>query len=253
MQDKRFITAILSVLLMAVAVLNAQAQTVEKLKLKRHYRYDHLDTIIDAIGKDTDIRFIYDTEHLHPYKMSVDPLSPDSKVKTVGAVLKRLQNGWDMTVLVGEDGYIYIARDAEHLRQLRQQNQQETVQREVTEHKQIIGDGPVKTGFTLTGEIIDHSTSERIPYAMVTINGTSTGAMSDANGRFTLTKVPADTCTLKIDYIGYLSKEVTLAPSEDNPALLIEIEPQPQDIAAVFVVGRKADKALQANTQEHKL
>lgn len=33
----------------------------------------------------------------------------------------------------------------------------------------------------------------------------------------------------------------------------MEIEPQPQDIAAVFIVGRKADKALQAHTQEHKM
>lgn len=53
--------------------------------------------------------------------------------------------------------------------------------------------------------------------------------------------------------MGYLSKEVTLSPSEDNPMLIVGIEPQPQDIAAVFVVGRKADKALQANTQEHKM
>lgn len=75
----------------------------------------------------------------------------------------------------------------------------------------------------------------------------------DANGRFTLTKVPSDTCTLKVDDIGYLSKEVTLSPSEDNPMLIVGIEPQPQDIAAVFVVGRKADKALKANTQEHKM
>ena len=240
-------------LLMVVSVQSLHAQSVEKLKLKRYYRTDHLDLIIDAIGKDTDLRFIYDTEHLHRYRLSVDPLSYDSKLKTVGAVLKLLRNSWDMEVLVGEDGYIYIARDKEHLLQLQESNQAANVQRQTIEHRQIVGSGPVKKDFTLTGEIADKSTAERIPYAMISINGTSTGAMTDANGRFTLTKVPADTCTLKIDYIGYLSKEVTLSPSEDNPALYIEIEPQPQDIAAVFIVGRKADKALQAHTQEHKM
>ena len=240
-------------LLAALSAPEAQAQTVEKIKLKKFYRTDHLDVIIDAIGKDTDIRFIYDTEHLHRYRMAVDPLQYDSKVKTVGAVLNILRNSWDMEVLVGEDGYIYIARDRDHLQQLQERNQAATVQRQSVEHKKIVGDGPVKRNFTLTGEIADRSTAERIPYAMITINGTSTGAMTDANGRFTLTKVPADTCTLKIDYIGYLSKEVTLSPSEENAALYIELEPQPQDIAAVFVVGRKADKALQANTQEHKM
>lgn len=240
-------------LLVALSVQPLEAQSIEKIKLKRTYRTDHLDVIIEAIGKDTDLRFIYDTEHLHKYKLRVDPLEYDSKVKTVGAVLNVLRRSWDMEVLLGEDGYIYIARDKEHLQQLQSRNQAATVQKQETEHKKIIGSGPVKKNFTLIGEIIDKSTAERIPYAMITINGTSTGAMTDANGRFTLTKVPSDTCTLKVDYIGYLSKEVTLSPSEDNPMLTVEIEPQPQDIAAVFVVGRKADKALQANTQEHKM
>ena len=250
---KRFLTAILYVLLMALSVQNLEAQSIEKIKLKRHYRTDYLDVIMDAIGKDTDLRFIYDTDHLHKYRLRVDPLSYDSKEKTVGAVLDILRNSWDMEVLLGEDGYIYIARDKEHLKQLQSRNQAATVQKQETEHQKIIGSGPVKKNFTLIGEILDKSTAERIPYAMITINGTSSGAMTDANGRFTLTKVPSDTCTLKVDYIGYLSKEVTLSPSEDNPMLTVEIEPQPQDIAAVFVVGRKADKALQANTQEHKM
>ena len=250
---KRILTAMLYALLMALSVSSLEAQTVEKLKLKRFYRPDHLDVIIDAIGKDTGLRFIYDKEHLHRYRMSVDPLSYDSKVKTVGAVLKILSNSWDMEVLVGEDGYIYIARDKDHLQSLQNRNLTATVQRQTVEHRQIVGDGPIKRDFTLTGEISDMATAERIPYAMITINGTSTGAMTDANGRFTLTKVPSDTCTLKIDYIGYLSKEITLSPSEENEPLYIEIEPQPQDIAAVFVVGRKADKALQAHTQEHKM
>lgn len=243
----------LYVLLMALSVQPLEAQSVEKIKLKRHYRTDHLDVIMDAIGKDTELRFIYDTEHLHKYKLRVDPLEYDSKVKTVGAVLNILRRSWDMEVLLGEDGYIYIARDKDHLQQLQSMNQAVTVQKQESEHQRIVGDGPVKKNFTLIGEILDKSTAERIPYAMITINGTSTGAMTDANGRFTLTKVPSDTCTLKVDYIGYLSKEVTLSPSEDNPMLIVEIEPQPQDIAAVFVVGRKADKALQANTQEHKM
>ena len=250
---KRYLTAILYVLLMALSVQSLEAQTVEKIRLKRFYRPDQLDVIIDAIGKDTDLRFIYDKEHLHRYRLSVDPLAYDSKVKTVGAVLDILQGSWDMEVLLSEDGYIYIARDKDHLRQLQNRNQTATVQKQETEHRMIVGSGPVKKDFTLIGEILDKSTAERIPYAMISINGTSSGAMTDANGRFTLTKVPSDTCTLKVDYIGYLSKEVTLSPSEDNPMLTVEIEPQPQDIAAVFVVGRKADKALQANTQEHKM
>lgn len=56
----------------------SHGQSIEKIKLKTFYRYDHLDVIIDAIGKETDIRFIYEQEHLHRYKMSVDLLGYDS-------------------------------------------------------------------------------------------------------------------------------------------------------------------------------
>lgn len=248
---KRFFAAILLVLQIGICADLVQAQTVEKLKLKRFYRNDHLDVQIEAIGKDCNLRFIYDYDHLHRYKIQIDPET--SKLKTVGAVLDMLEYSWDMWVELGEDGYIYIARNLEHLNELKAKNQQSTIQRQTTERVARAGLGPVKKDFTLTGEIYDKSTAERIPYAMITINGTSTGAMTDANGRFTLNKVPADTCTLKVDYIGYLSKEVSLQPSESNDPIYVELEPQPQDIAAVFIVGRKADKALQSYTQEHKM
>ena len=245
--------AILVMLQLFLCEHQAQAQTVEGLRLKRNYRYDNLDKIIDSIGKDMNIRFIFDREHLHHYKASFDPMMPGSKEKTVGAVLNVLRKSWNMSVLVGEDGYIYIARNDEHLAQLQNQNKSVTVQRQTEVHHQRTASGPIKRDFTLTGEVLDIKSAERIPYATVTVNGTTKGTVTDANGRFTINKVPADTCTITVDYIGYLSREVSLEPSEDNSPIYIELEAQPQDIAAVFVVGRKEDKALQSYTQEQKI
>jgi exosome complex RNA-binding protein Rrp4 len=133
---------------MALSVHPLQAQSIEKIKLKRNYRTDYLDIVIDVIGKDTELKFIYDTEHLHKYKLRVDPLEYDSKVKTVGAVLNILRRSWDMEVLLGEDGYIYIARDKEHLQQLQSRNQAATVQKQETEHKKIVGSGPIASHLT---------------------------------------------------------------------------------------------------------
>ena len=248
-----FLIAILVMLQLFLCEHLTQAQTVEGLRLKRNYRYDNLDKIIDSISKDMNIRFIFDREHLHRYKTSFDPMMSGSKEKTVGAVLDVLRKSWDMSVLVGEDGYIYIARNDEHLAQLQNQNKSVTVQRQTEVHYQRTASGPIKRDFTLTGEVLDIKSAERIPYATVTVNGTTKGTVTDANGRFTLSKVPADTCTITVDYIGYLSREVSLEPSEDNSPIYIELEAQPQDIAAVFVVGRKEDKALQSYTQEQKI
>ena len=103
---KKLGIAILTIVYIFLNIGYVYAQTVEGLRLKRNYRYDNLDKIINAIGEDLNIRFIYDREHLHRYKTSFDPTMSDSKEKTLGEVLKVLKNSWDMSILVGDDGYI---------------------------------------------------------------------------------------------------------------------------------------------------
>ena len=256
MRLDRFISALRAVVCVVICFftyLSVSAQSIQSLKLTRNYRYAPLDTIIDQIGADLNIRFSYDREYLSRYKTSFMALLPNSKEKSVGDVLKSLRSGWDMVTLVGDDGYIYISRDKAQLVQLRKGNV-DTVA-EQTEQLRAVNSArtPVKRNFVLTGEILDCHSSERIPYATITVNGTAQGAVTDANGRFTLDRVPADTCTVLVEYIGYRSQQIILQPSAENTPLEVKLEPQPQDIATVFIVGRKEDKALQQYTAEHKI
>ena len=133
--------------------------------------------------------------------------------KTVGEVLNTLRNSWNMVVLVGEDGYIYIARSREHLEQLQRENKAATIQKKAIVNDRRSASLPVKKNFTLTGEVLDNRSAESIPYATVSVRGTSNYAVTDANGRITLTKVPADTCTIVVDYLGYLPAAVELSPT----------------------------------------
>ncbi len=249
---KYFIAIILSFQIVFCAG-SLMGQTVEGLRLKRDYYYDNLDKIIDAIGKDLNIRFVYEREHLNRYKTSFKPKMSRTEEKTVGEVLKTMRSSWNMVTHIGEDGYIYIARSEEHLKQLQSENKSAIVQLKTQVNETRSASAPVKSNFTLTGEVFDNATAERIPYATVSVKGTSHYTVTDANGRFTLTCVPSDTCTIMVDYLGYLPAAVDLSPSESNEPVSIEIEAQPQEIAAVFIVGRKEDKALRSFTQEHKL
>ena len=61
---KRILILLFTLIQIALSVNSAAGQTVEALRLKRDYYYDKLDKIIDAIGKDLNIRFVYDREHL---------------------------------------------------------------------------------------------------------------------------------------------------------------------------------------------
>lgn len=248
----------LFILLLFFSISSVFGQGIQSLRLPHDYRRDDLDKVIAAIGEDLDIRFVYDKEYLSKYKVSFMPnlyasSDRDHRESTVGDVLRTLRNSWDMATEVGDDGYIYIAKDKNQLKELKNRilsTTQTQIEEVVTERGSMT---PIKRNFTLSGEVMDVKNGERIPYATICIDGTTTGTISDANGRFTLDKIPSDTCTLTIAYIGYLPQKLYLTPSTENKSERVYIEQQPLSIAEVFVVGRKNDKALQQYTGEHKM
>jgi hypothetical protein len=60
--------------------------------------------------------------------------------------------------------------------------------------------------FTLKGKITDAATGESLIGVTVSIQGTSNGTQTDANGAFTLSVPPK--ATLLISYVGYVSQQV---------------------------------------------
>ena len=232
--------------LLLPAALHAQA--VGTLRIGKDYR-GRLDEIIAAMGKDKNIRFVYDKEHLSRYTTSVNP----EEEKTVGGMLKMFRNAWGMETLIGDDGYIYIARNREHLEELRGRQVAAAPASGLAAASRRAAAAPVKRRFTLTGEIVDVNTGERIPYATVGVVGAAVGASSDANGYFILEQVPTDTATVVVQYLGYQTLYIPLDPAPENTPLSVALEPQPLTIAEVFITGRKDDKALQQSTGEHKM
>ena len=243
---------VLMVLFALLSISTISAQSIQSLRLKRTYVYNDLDKIVDAIGLDLNIRFVYDKEHLSRYQTSFDPFM-NAKESSVGGILRTLRDAWDMETFIGKNGYVYIARDKEHMKQLQSSHitQVEQQVEEVQTARSAMT--PIKTNYTLTGDVFDIDTGERIPYATVAVSATPLGTATDANGHFTINNIPADTCTLQVRYIGYRTKWVSLSPTEENAPVRIDMEAQSQDIATVFIIGRKDDKALQQYTGEHKM
>ena len=60
------------------------------------------------------------------------------------------------------------------------------------------------------GYVRDSETNEALPYANVLISGTNYGAATNADGYFVIVNAPADTCRLKVLYVGYNSQEIAL-------------------------------------------
>jgi ferric enterobactin receptor len=100
---------------------------------------------------------------------------------------------------------------------------------------------PTATNFTLSGIVRDQATGEALPFAAVQIRGTTMGATTNADGYFTLVKVPSDTATLLVQYVGYRKTPVYLTPASPKKNLEISIKPQSHALNEVKVSAHKDD------------
>ena len=65
----------------------------------------------------------------------------------------------------------------------------------------------------VTGTVVDSETGEPVVGASVLVKGTTAGAATDINGKFTIQNVPNSAKTLVVSYIGMTAKEVAIKPS----------------------------------------
>jgi hypothetical protein len=98
--------------------------------------------------------------------------------------------------------------------------------------------------YVLTGIIRDKSTGEALPFATIRVKGTTNGASTNADGYFTLLKVPTDTSVLLVKYIGYDETEIYLTPSLPKRNFTIQLLPSTHSLKRVTIIGHKEDVVL---------
>ena len=91
---------------------------------------------------------------------------------------------------------------------------------------------PTMMATVVTGSVKDEF-GTGLPGVNVLVKGTSIGAVTDAEGNFSLS-VPNDDAVLVFTFIGYLSQEV---PLNNQTTLSIQMEPDAKTLSEVVVVG----------------
>jgi TonB-dependent receptor len=93
----------------------------------------------------------------------------------------------------------------------------------------------------ITGRIIDTKSGQGIVSAGVQIVGTTMGAQSGVDGRYTIARAPAGTTTLQVRRIGYGPKTVTgiLVPVNGSIELDISLTSADVQLAAISVTANK--------------
>ncbi len=119
----------------------------------------------------------------------------------------------------------------------------------------VLTSAGVRADGRITGQVTDRDTGEPLPGANVILVGTSKGAATDIDGRFTIVGVPAGTHTLAATYIGYRRQEQTVtvvdgAETEVNFQLVWEAAEGDEVIITAQAAGQTAaiNQQLASNT-----
>ena len=107
---------------------------------------------------------------------------------------------------------------------------------------------PTRFDFFLSGVVVDEETNEKLPFATIMIKGTAIGATTNADGFFTLQKVPTDTTTLVVQYLGYQRKEFYLNPTSAKQSLVIGMHVISNEMQQVVIAADRED-LLQVNNR----
>jgi anti-sigma factor RsiW len=98
---------------------------------------------------------------------------------------------------------------------------------------------PVEPAFGMVeGQVIDKSNDKGLASAQVILRGTSLGALTDKDGRFSITNIPVGEQHLTVRRIGYQQQNIALAVSDDASVTVnVVLTPQMTSLSEAVVTG----------------
>jgi hypothetical protein len=76
---------------------------------------------------------------------------------------------------------------------------------------------------TLYGQLIDRESMEPLPFGSVTLVTSGKGANANEDGYFALTEVLSDTASVRVSYVGYLPRVLTVADFMQQSPLIVSL------------------------------
>lgn len=89
---------------------------------------------------------------------------------------------------------------------------------------------------TVFGFVKDAMTGESLPNALVRVSGLSRGTISNGDGYFSLPKVPTDTSTIEVSYLGYKKQQIKLKPGGTKQTLTVLLDQSALELSEFTVV-----------------
>lgn len=211
---------------------------LDHIYINDHFRYDDLHFVYQTLQRKYRLTIQYDsnyckTRHLSYWYMNT-PLSTAIEISTRDqGLMYYIVN--DTSVVIKRIAGFHSTFDDDKTTHTAEEMYQTTAG--ATKTKEV----PTKKNFTLSGKVVDLLTGEPLPYAIVSIKGTTNGTTTNSDGYYTLLNVSSDTATVTANYMGYRAREVFLNPNEEYKNFIIQLLPLEKTIDEVVVTANRLD------------
>ena len=100
----------------------------------------------------------------------------------------------------------------------------------------------------ITGIVISAEDNEPIIGASVLVKGSTTGAVTDLDGKFTITDAPAGAKILQVSFVGMITQEVPITPGTIRVTLKNDAKLLDEVVVTALGIAKK-EKSLTYSTQ----
>ena len=233
----------LGLVFLIVSVVQAKSQTaLDSIKVNEYYYGVNLYKVLMQLKIKYNAAIVVDSELVSPYRVStlLTNTSLRMSLNVIFADQKTLN--WKLDSL---NRIRIVMKTPEEMSKVKDDERGPKTAAIVVENKRYFGRSQ-KTDITISGVIKDAFSGEALPFATVNIKGTQKATVTNVDGYFTLFKVPTDTSTITVSYVGYQNFDFYLNPSMKLSRILIPIVQANTQIEEVTVMSQR-NNVLQAS------
>lgn len=226
---------LLFLFLSSFKIFAQSADELSQIKLDQLYT-GRLEYVLTKIGKEKGLKFSILDEKANNIQIDERPID-----LPLNEFLNQIARKNKLKWYQGEDGIIYFVLASS------------TAKINSAIIKQVEVEG-VENGLSafpskISGRIKDANTGEALPFASVTIKGSTQGTTSNVDGYFTLLNIPKSTEALLINYLGYKTRELKPNQITTGNNIEINVEPANKQLEEVIVTAPKEELMKMSDEQ----
>ena len=205
---------ILAIFSFAASAYNVKAQGALDKEITLSAKNQNIKSIIDKIEVLTSVKFVYSPKSIDALRK----ISVNANKQKLGDLLNDYLEPHDVGYKVVDDRILLYSISA------------------AKENGLILPRPEMRRDGVITGTVTDGK-GGAIVGASIQIKGTTTGATTDANGKFTIKKLEAGSYTIVVTYVGFISKEVAVDIRDENKSIDIALSEDNLQLEGVVVTG----------------